>query len=78
MKINLLIKVSQFSALILRFAQPLSRVEKNERLQNWFTSIAAQIDALDYNDKTVAGPLRLPLIVSSFRFRFALPVNLKI
>lgn len=35
--------------------KPLSRVEKNERLQNWFTSISGQIDALDFNDRTVAG-----------------------
>eukprot|EP01125_Pyxidicula_operculata_P012814 TRINITY_DN4218_c0_g1_i3.p1 TRINITY_DN4218_c0_g1~~TRINITY_DN4218_c0_g1_i3.p1 ORF type:complete len:1114 (+),score=245.98 TRINITY_DN4218_c0_g1_i3:40-3381(+) len=36
-------------------AKALSRVEKNERLQSWFEKIGTQIEALDFEDKTVSG-----------------------
>jgi len=33
----------------------LSRVKKNDRLKTWFSKIAAQIEALDFENKTVSG-----------------------
>uniref|UniRef100_A0A6B2KWZ9 WASH complex subunit strumpellin n=1 Tax=Arcella intermedia TaxID=1963864 RepID=A0A6B2KWZ9_9EUKA len=36
-------------------SKALSRVEKNEKLQAWFDKISGQIQALDFEDQTVAG-----------------------
>ena len=36
-------------------SKPLTRVEKNEHLQEWFRLIATQIGSLDYGDSTTAG-----------------------
>lgn len=35
--------------------KPLTRVEKNEHLQAWFTEMASQITSLSYDDSTSAG-----------------------
>jgi len=35
--------------------KPLTRVEKNERLQGWFAKIASQIESLNFDEKTVTG-----------------------
>ncbi|XP_065890140.1 WASH complex subunit 5-like [Dysidea avara] len=35
--------------------KPLTRVEKNEHLQAWFTEMSSQIESLNYDDSTGAG-----------------------
>ncbi|CAH1773129.1 unnamed protein product [Owenia fusiformis] len=42
--------------------KPLTRVEKNENLQAWFTEMAKQINSLDYDDSTAAGRKIVQLI----------------
>ncbi|XP_014669948.1 PREDICTED: WASH complex subunit strumpellin-like [Priapulus caudatus] len=43
-------------------AKPLTRVEKNDSLQAWFTEMAKQIGSLNYDDSTSAGRKIVQLI----------------
>lgn len=42
--------------------KPLTRVEKNENLQAWFSEMSKQVDSLDYEDTTATGRKIVQLI----------------
>ncbi|OQV24357.1 WASH complex subunit strumpellin [Hypsibius exemplaris] len=41
---------------------PLTRIEKNEKLQNWFADMAKQVNNLNFEDLVLAGPRIIQLI----------------
>ncbi|XP_055343798.1 WASH complex subunit 5-like [Paramacrobiotus metropolitanus] len=42
--------------------KPLTRIEKNEKLQNWFAEMARQVDNLSFSELGLAGPRIIQLI----------------